>query len=675
MATQSSLQRTCPESLQLGLQHHQAGRLAQAEACYREILQQESQHPDALHLLGVIAQQIGRYDAAIQLISAAIERNPQAADYHNNLGNTYRLQGNAAAATTAYRQAVALDPALTEALHSLANVLADQNQFPEAEACFERLLQLQPDHADALYNLGNAKARQGDLPAAIACYRSALDLKPTCPEFHFNLARALQATGELQEAATALREAAALAPSDADTHHHLGIVLLELEDFPAAADAFHRTLTLRPDFPEALSNLAVALQQQDDYANAGNLLRRAIALKPSLAEAHCNLGGNLWRLGDLAGAVDSCRRAVELNPTLRRAHSNLAHALSDQGDLDAAMESYRRAVALEPECSELHHYIAIAQLLRGEFSLGWQGYENRWQTKGLRKFRRDFSQPLWRGEPLAGRRILLHAEQGLGDTLHFVRYVPLVAERGGDVLLEVPPELRRVLSGIAGAAEILTRGETLPDFEWHCPLLSLPLAFHTELGTIPANVPYLRTDPAAVHNWSQQLPRGGLRVGLVWAGSPKHTRDPQRSLHVAQFQPLTQIPGASFYSLQKGPSAAQLRQALPGIRLIDLAPQLHDFTDTAALLSTLDLLVTVDTAAAHLAGALGKPVWILLTHTPDWRWLLDREDSPWYPTARLFRQPAPGDWHSVIARVAAELEQLTSLPQPKDFKPHKEFVA
>ncbi len=659
MPTQSLAQR-CSELLQLGLAHHHANRLDEAEACYRKILRQESQHPDALNLLGVIAQQRGQYDAAVQLIRAAIQQHPAAADYHNNLANTFRLQGNPSAAVASYREAIELDRDHVDALHSLANLLAEQNQFAEAEACFQRVLAMQPGFGDAWYNFGNAKWQAGNLQAAIACYRRAIKLNAGRAEFHFNLARGLQDSGALAEAAAVFREVLALTPQDAEAHHHLGVVLQEQDDFRRAAEAFRRALTLQPNFPEALCNLASNLQHDEDFASAESLLRKAIALNPALAEAHSNLGGNFWRQGNLSGAIDACRRAIDLNPNLPEAHSNLGHALSDDGDLDEAMRSYHRALALKPDTPKFLHYIGLVHLLRGEFSTGWPLYENRWQTKALAKAQRNFAQPLWRGEPLNGSRILLHAEQGLGDTLQFVRYVPLVAERGARVVLEVPAELRSVLTGVSGVAEIVTRGQSLPDFDWHCPLLSLPLAFHTDLNTIPANIPYLHANPDAARTHSQHLARIGLRVGLVWAGNAIHTRDPQRSIALAQLVSLTEIAGIHLYSLQKGPAASQLQELPPSIDITDCGSELTDFADTATLLSSLDLLISVDTATAHLAGALGKPVWILLTHTPDWRWLLDRTDSPWYPTARLFRQPVPGDWSSVIVQVAGELQHLVN---------------
>jgi tetratricopeptide (TPR) repeat protein len=708
------------EILARGLAHHQASHLAEAESCYREVLRIEPHHAEALHLLGVVAQQNGDYAQSERLIRSAIARNPQSADYHNNLGNTYRLQGNLAHAVSSYRQALALDRNHIEALHSLANSLADLGDFAEAESHFHDLLHLQPKFADAHYNFGNARLNRGDAAGAIECYRQAISLQPGCASYHFNLAHALQRLGRLAEAADEYRRVAAIAPGDFEATYNLGIVLHELKEFAEAADAFRKALALKPDLPQAMSNLAAALQGLDDYAGAADLLRRAIALNPDFAEAHGNWAGHLWRQGDLDGAKKSCLRAIELNPNLPGAHGNLGHVLFDQGDYRGALDAYDQALALKPEvvinanfapansstnaarpwkrgdllntfdacrrigpdfstaeyrralasksnCVELLYYVGLLHLLHGDFAAGWHNYEYRWQTKMLRNARRDFSQPQWLGQPIAGARILLHAEQGLGDTLQFIRYVPMVAARSAKVILEVPSELRRLVETTFGSiAQIVTRGSRLPDFDWQSPLLSLPLVFQTAQTSIPASIPYLQADPRLAREFVQHFTataNNGLRVGLVWSGSPRHTRDPQRSIPLTQLCALTEIPNTTFYSLQKGPAAKDLLNMPIDMNLVDLSGSLNDFADTAAALANLDLVITVDTAVAHLAGALGKPVWILLTRNPDWRWLLDREDSPWYPTARLFRQHVAGDWSAVIDRIHNELQQLVSPTQ------------
>ena len=690
------------ERLAQGLAHHQSGNLPEAEVCYREILRLEREHPDALHLLGVVAQQNGDLATAERLIRSAIARNPQVADYHNNLGNTYQLLGDVARAVSSYRQAIAIDSTHVDALHSLANSLADRGSYAEAETYFLALLRLAPNHADVHYNFGNAKLKQGDAKAAIECYREAISLKPGCAAYHFNLAHALQRLDRLAEAAAEYQKVVHIAPDDFEATYNLGIVLHELKEFAQAANAFRRALSLKPDLAEAMSNLAAALQGLDDYDGAAELLRRAITLNPDFAEAHGNWGGHLWRQGDLAGAKKSCLRATELNPNLPGAHGNLGHVLFDESDYRGALDCYDHALALKPDvaesgvpswqrgdllnafdigrnggsdfataeyrralasksnCVELLYYVGLLHLLHGDFPAGWHNYEYRWQTKMLRNARRDFSQPQWLGQPIDGARILLHGEQGLGDVLQFIRYVPMVAARGAKVILEVPSELRRfVENSKMPAVQIVTRGATLPDFEWQSPLMSLPLVFRTDLTCVPATIPYLQADPQRTHDFAQQIAshssNTGLRVGLVWSGSPRHTRDRQRSIPLAQLRSLTEIPGAIFYSLQKGPAAKELLDMPIDMNLVDLSGYLNDFADTAAALANLDLLITVDTAVAHLAGALGKPVWILLTRNPDWRWLLDRDDSPWYPTARLFRQDVAGDWPSMVNRVHGEL--------------------
>jgi tetratricopeptide (TPR) repeat protein len=693
-----------------GLACHEAGDLVEAHACYSAILQVDPDQAEALHLLGIIAQQNGNYVQAEHLIRSAIARNPAAADYHNNLGNTYRLQGDFPRAISSYRQAIALDSNHAEALHSLATSLADKGDLVEAESYFLKLLGLQPRHSDAHYNLGNAKLNQGDLTAAIACYEQAIALQPACAAYHFNLAHALQRLGRLEEAANEFQQAARIAPDDFDATYNLGIVLHELKAFARAADAFRHALALKPDLPQAMSNLAAALQGLDDYDGAADLLRRALELDPNFAEAHGNWGGHLWRQGDLDGAKRSCLRAIKLNPNLPGAHGNLGHVLFDEGDYRGALEAYDQSLALKPDavataktstpcpwnrgdlihafdachrtgadfaiseyrralatksnCVELLYYVGLLHLLDGDFAAGWHNYEYRWQTKMLRNARRDFTQTQWLGQPIDGARILLHAEQGLGDTLQFIRYVPMVAARGAKVIVEVPSELRRLVEPALGCeVQVVARGSRLPDFEWHSPLMSLPLVFRTHLTSIPTQVPYLKTAPRLVAEFAHHFAspdKAGVRVGLVWSGSPRHTRDPQRSIPLPQLAPLTETRGATFYSLQKGPATPDLLEMPIDMNLVDLSGHLNDFADTAAALANLDLLITVDTAVAHLAGALGKPVWILLTHNPDWRWLLDREDSPWYPTARLFRQTVAGDWAPVIDSVHFALQQLVS---------------
>jgi hypothetical protein len=389
--------------------------------------------------------------------------------------------------------------------------------------------------------------------------------------------------------------------------------------------------------------------------------RRALALKPGLAGAWNNCALALRDLDRLAEALASCERALAIDPGLADAHSNRGNLLRGLGRPDEALTSFRRALALRPDLPAAHYSHGQCLLLLGDLDSGWQECEWRWKDEQHANKAREFPQPLWLGgDALRGRTILLHAEQGLGDTLQFCRYASRVAALGAKVLLEVQPPLLSLLANLPDIAQLLPRGAALPDFDSHCPLLSLPLAFGTTLDTIPADMPYLRSDPSRVSAWRERLGAPArTRIGLAWSGSPAHGNDRNRSIPLAQMLALLDT-GAEFVSLQNEvrPADADVLTSRPDLRHFESA--LADFADTAALVETMDLIVTVDTSVAHLAGAMGKPVWVLLPFDPDWRWLLARTDSPWYPSATLFRQPRPGDWGSVLASLARRLQALIS---------------
>ncbi len=421
-------------------------------------------------------------------------------------------------------------------------------------------------------------------------------------------------------------------------------------------------LQLKPDLLESHHNLGVALEEQGRLEEAVACYRRALELKPDDAEIHNNLGNVLKDQGKLDEAVACCRRALELNPDYAAAHNTLGNALKDQGKLDEAPECYRRALELQPDYADAHGSQSLISLLTGDFERGWTEYEWRWKTQKYP--RRDFSRALWDGQPLEGRTILLHAEQGLGDTIQFVRYVALVKQRGGVVVVECPRPLMSLLRSCAGIDQLVERGEELPAFDLQAPLLSLPGIFHTALGDIPAAIPYLFADPGLAERWRQELGGiAGFKIGIAWQGNPKPRNDRHRSIPLGCFEPLASLPGARFFSLQKGAGVEQLQDVAERFPVTEFGSRLDEasgaFMDTAAVLVNLDLMITCDTAVAHLAGALGVPVWVALPFIPDWRWLLDRSDSPWYPTMRLFRQHGRGDWQGVFQTIKVALgEQL-----------------
>jgi tetratricopeptide (TPR) repeat protein len=500
-------------------------------------------------------------------------------------------------------------------------------RLDHAARLYRRLLAADPQHWDSLHLLGVIAQQSGRPADALGFITQAIAGNGKVALYHCNRGVALAALGRFEEAAASYRAALALDPQSAEAFYNLGNALGELGRLADAAAAYREALALRPDYWQALTRLGTVLQEQRQTEAAVECFRRAIALQPNVAHLHANLAGALREQGKFAESASACRVALALDP-----------------DLPAA-----------------HYHLAMALLPLGEFAAGWAEYEWRWHLPELRPFRRNFPQPQWQGEPAAGRTLLLHAEQGYGDTLQFCRYALPAAAAGLRVILAVPPPLVRLLRTLPRVAEVVALGERLPAFDLHCPLLSLPLAMRTTLATIPSAVAYLRADAddaAAIGARLAGLLGPGLRVGLAWAGNPRrHARmasatDRRRSIDPELLAPLFAVAGVQFVSLQKDGPAAPAH--LP---LLDLMPQMQDFADTAALIANLDLVIAVDTAVVHLAAALGKPVWLLDRHDPCWRWLLGRRDSPWYPTLRIYRQPSPGDWARVLAEAAQDLRR------------------
>jgi lipoprotein NlpI len=432
------------------------------------------------------------------------------------------------------------------------------------------------------------------------------------------------------------------------------VALLQQGKVAEAVPCFQQAAILKPDHAEAHSNLGVALLQQRKFKEAQASLQQAVRLKPDIAELHANLGMALAEQGQFEGAEACYRQAVRLKPDYPGAYSELGVALADQGRLTEAVACYQQALRLKPSYAEVHMNLAYARLVRGDLEAAWPDYEWRWKCRDAAP--PPFQQPLWDGSSLQGRTILLFAEQGLGDTLHFIRYAPLVKRTGGTVIVQCQGTLLRLLGTCAGIDNLVAESTDPPHCDVQAPLLSLPRIFRTTLSTVPARIPYLSADSELRARWGEPL-RGipELKVGISWRGSAEHKRDRQRSVPLLAFAPLEGVPGVRLVSLQKGPGREQLSDQSECLHVLDMADQLEDFADTAALMSNLDLVITVDTAVAHLAGALGIPVWVALPLVPDWRWLLEREDSPWYPSMRLFRQTAWGDWTAVFERLTEAL--------------------
>jgi tetratricopeptide (TPR) repeat protein len=467
--------------------------------------------------------------------------------------------------------------------------------------------------------------------------------------------------GRFADAEMFYRRVLALEPNHADALHLLGVLAAQIGRFDDAVQLISRACALSPNVADYRSHLGNALGEKKQFPAAMDAYRQALRLNPKCFISHDGLGAALRETGHLDEAVASHRRSIAINPKNPHAHYNLGMTLATMGLLDEAIASYQAAIAISPNYPEAHWNMALILLMQGDLERGWREYEWRWSRNDFPTLWPSFRQPRWDGGDPAGMTLLVHSEQGYGDAVQFVRYAPLLKARGAKVILLCQAPLARLMNSAGGVDRVIsaiTSPAELPPFDAHCPMMSLPFHFGTRLDSIPADAPYLSAEPSLRSQWAAKMgvATAPLKVGLAWSGSPTNKNDRHRSIALEKLAPLSGA-DATFYSLQKGPAAAQAAHPPAGMHLIDLTADLKDFADTAALISNLDLVITVDTAVAHLAGAMDIPAWVLLASEQDWRWLLKREDSPWYPALRLFRQSTPGDWPPVIERVATALAE------------------
>jgi Flp pilus assembly protein TadD len=527
--------------------------------------------------------------------------------------------------------------------------LLQAGRLPEAEAVCRQIVAQSPHHAEALYWLGITAIAAGRYPDAVDLLQKAIAEAPTRAAYHCDLGAAQRLLGQLEAAVGCYQRALSLEPNLPDAHLNLGEVLHRLGRFEEAILHCRQTLALRPADAAALNHLGNALAKTGRWEEAIAAYRQALSFQPTYAEAHNNLGNTFLDRDDCAAAADCYRRALALQPADAETLANLGLALLGQAHFDEARQCYLQAIALQPGYADAHWNLALLLLLLGHYREGWIEHEWRWRASGHAGRQRHFPAPPWNGAPAPGRTLLVHTEQGFGDAIQFVRYVALCPDRlgHGRVILLCPPELFRLFAQSLRDPRILVvSGQSnvpLPPFDLHPPLLSLPLLLGV-FEPLAMTAPYLQAPPSP----PSPSPRH-FQVGLVWAGNRENKTLRRRAIDPALLRPLLGLPYITFHHLQPGPSIDGL-QAPPN--------PLTDFADTAALIASLDLVISVDTSVAHLAGALGKPVWTLLPFLADWRWSLHREDTPWYPTMRLFRQPTAGDWPTVLHHVAAELNQL-----------------
>jgi len=608
--------------MQRAVDHHTQGRFAEAEAAYREVLRDYPNNPDALNLLGVACSQQGRRDEAIGYIQRAISLHPGGADFHSNLALVYAENGQIENALASARAAVALRPNHVEAMFILGNALRRLGRYPEAQQWLERSLSIRPDQPEALTGLADVYRQMGRMNEADAIAKRLLEVRPTSLE-------GLAVRGE---------------------------TLLAQRRFHEAAAVFQSVIDAYPNSWVGYNGLGVARVRQGRAAEAAPLYKKSIELaKTSNPCPYNNAGFACIGEGQIEEAIEHFEKALEIRADFPEVHTNLGNAYGARLELDRAMAAYNRALFFQPDNQDAHWNKSLLLLLQGKFAEGFLEYEWRW-LKFL-EHRQSFRQPRWDGYDITGKTILLHSEQGFGDTIQFARFAEIVRACGADVILGCGEELVSLLSSMNDKIRVVARGKPSPPFDVHCPLLSLPYALGITVDTIPGKTPYVFANESLRSRWRQALvDLKGMKVGICWGGDSEHTRNSDRSASLELFGALRDLAGVDWVSLQKG---APRREPMPaGFDLIDMTDELHDFADTAALIANLDLVISVDTAVAHLAGALGKAVWTLVSYAPDWRWLLDREDSPWYPTMRLFRQRTRRDWAEVLGRVHAALEEF-----------------
>ncbi len=603
---------------------HQAGKLITAEGIYKEVLNEKPDNIDALFLLGALYLQQGNYNTACSYFMRTLAIKPDHSMAHCNLGTAFQEAGQIDKAIESYMKSISLKPDYADAHYNLGNALTGLGQLDRAVKSYEQAILYRQDYVDAYYNLGNVHKEQCKLNKALDCFKKAVALKPDHAMAHCNLGSVLQELGLIDEAVSSYKIAT----------------------------------TLNPDYSMAYCNLGTAFQELGKIDEAIKVYKQVLSFNPDFVMAHCNLGSALQKKGLLNDAKRSYETAIALNPDYAMAYSNLGSIHQEFSDISKATANYDRAIVLNPDEPTAHKNRSTILLLQENFTDGWPEYEWRLQTKTHSV--RDFGKPRWDGSPLNGKSILVHAEQGFGDTIQFVRYLPMVKAQGGHVIFECHNNLLRLLKNSSGFDTIIERSSNnVPEveFDFHIPLLSLPGLFGTNLDSIPSDVPYVTTDSNLTEKWQTRLNQDrNFKIGIVWAGNPSFSNYHTRSCSLSDFDALAEINGLSFYSLQKGAVSTE-SIAASMLKITDFKSELNDFADTASVISNLDLIISTDTAVVHLAGAIGRPVWALLHSAPDWRWWLKRTDSPWYPGMRLFRQSKLNDWTVVFNQVKEALLQ------------------
>lgn len=610
-----------------GFSFHQKGKFSEAKYFYIQALELEPNYFDALQRLGLLLAQTQQYSQAIELLSKALKINPNHAECYNNR----------------------------------AVVLQEIGRLEEALVGYDQAIAIHPEYVDAHSNRGNVLKQLNRLDEALKSYDKALNLKPSYAVGHSNRGVVLQDLNRLDEALSSYNQAIKLNPNYAQAYNNRGLTLQRLKYLEDALASFNKAIAIKSDYAVAFNNRGNVLQELKCLDEALENYKHAISINPDYAVAYNNQGNVLKEIRHLDDALKSYNKAIHLKIDYAEAHSNRGLALQELMHLEEALISFQNATTIKPDFAEAHVNLSLCQLLKSNFKEGWLEYEWRCispefiETCGLR----TFQQPQWSGmESLQGKTIFLYPEQGLGDTIQFSRYVALVANLGAKVFMEVQAPLFNLLAQLDGIATIVVQGDKLPEFDFQCPLLSLPLAFKTDALTIPPATTLAKIDKEKLTYWEARLgEKTKPRVGICWRGNPAHKNDQNRSIVLSELIPY--LPSnCQYVSLQKEMSLVDQDALIQHGEIKNFGESIEDFTDTAALCELMDLVISVDTSVAHLAGTLEKSTWVLLPYSPDWRWLVDREDSPWYPSVKLYRQEKSNHWNKVFEQLKVDLENI-----------------
>jgi tetratricopeptide (TPR) repeat protein len=645
-----------PKPFRKALTAYNRGDLAKTEAYCLAALRDKPDFFDALHLLGIVQSRTGRHDGALDYFARALQLDPNNPDLINNRGSALTEAARYEEALACYDRSLEIRPNYANAHNNRGCVLMEMQRYEDALTSYSKALVLDSDNAEFINNMGRALTNLRRYSDALDCYGDALAVRPDYIEALINRGVTLTELKQFADALVCFDAALARAPDHIDALLNRGNALYRLDRFEEAVHDYDRLLARSPRRPEVYLNRGLALTKLQRFEAAFKSYDEAFRHNGDAAQIEIHRAMTLMETGEAAKALEAIDQLIEARPNYPEGHNTRGMFFMQLGRLPEAIANWQRALELRSDYPEAAWHLGYALLLFGDFVEGWRHYESRRIQKGTAWIK--LNGPEWRGEPLQGKRLLLYMEQGLGDALQFVRFVRVATRMGAQVVLGVHGPLTELFRLVDETLIIYRHGESAPDFDYHAPIMSMP--FILGLGEkIPADVPYLRADEMRVASWKARLPQSRFRVGIAWQGSKA---DPDRWVPLGAFAPLSRIPGVTLISLQKTDGLDQLADLPAGMRVETLGPEFDAgpdaFLDSAAVMTSLDLIVSIDTAIAHLAGALGRPVWIALKRHPDWRWMLDRGDSPWYPTARLFRQKQKGDWAQVMEEIAAELAAL-----------------